>query len=142
MPQIQSTEDHQAVCNTVAGLLSAFSSEAGYRYTPVPMALKLLDGDRIIGGLTGATNWDWLYIETLAVDPEFRNRGCGRELVAEAERIARERGCRGAWVDTFTFQSPEFYLRMGYEPFGELPGYPADHSRIFLRKLFPVAESD
>jgi hypothetical protein len=30
-----------------------------------------------------------------------------------AEGIARTRNCVGAWVDTYTFQSPGFYERLG-----------------------------
>ena len=63
-------------------------------------------------------------------------RGLARDLVLKAESIARERGCCGSWVDTFTFQAPDFYLRLGYEKFGELPRYPAGQSRLFLRKMF------
>ena len=50
-----------------------------------------------------------------------------------AERRAVERGCHSAWVDTFSFQAPGFYPKLGYEPFGELD-YPPDFKRIFLRK--------
>lgn len=142
MPQIQSAEDHKAVGDFVAKTLSAESVAAGYSYAPKPVVLQVVDADRIVGGLTGATNWDWLYIETLAVDPAYQNRGYGRELVAEAERIAQARGCCGSWVDTFTFQSPDFYVRLGYQRFGELPQYPADQSRVFLMKLFDGLEQD
>jgi hypothetical protein len=43
------------------------------------------------------------------------------------------RGCHSARLDTFSFQAPEFYRRMGYEVFGVLD-YPPDHKRIFLKK--------
>ena len=50
----------------------------------------------------------------------------------EAAR-AFERGCHSAWVETFSFQAPGFYRKLGYEPFGELD-YPPGHKRIFLHK--------
>ena len=37
-------------------------------------------------------------------------------------------------VTTFSFQGPAFYRRHGYEVFGELPEFPADHKRYFLKK--------
>jgi hypothetical protein len=50
-----------------------------------------------------------------------------------AEGRAVERGCHSAWVDTFSFQAPGFYPKLGYEVFGELD-YPPGHKRIFLQK--------
>src|ERR1700733_13030693 len=41
--------------------------------------------------------------------------------------------CHSAWVDTFSFQAPGFYPKLGYEVFGELD-YPPGHRRIFFRK--------
>ena len=52
-----------------------------------------------------------------------------------AEREAVSRGCHGAWLDTFEFQARGFYERIGYECFGELPGYPRGFSRFFMKKI-------
>lgn len=121
---------------TINRILDNETRHSGYLYRPQPVELELIDEDNVIGGLTGATNWEWLYIETLAVEPAYQGRGFGRKLVLESERIARQRNCRGAWVDTFSFQSPQFYLRLGYRQFGELQNYPGTETRIFLFKLF------
>ena len=60
----------------------------------------------------------------------------------EAERGALGRGCHSVWLDTFSFQAPGFYRRLGYEVFAELD-WSADHKRIFLRKrLRPGATAD
>ncbi len=75
-------------------------------------------------------------IELLFVPPGLRGFGQGRKLVSNAEDLARSRGCTGIWLDSFTFQAPQFYQRLGYEIFGELPGNPTGQSRCFLRKLF------
>jgi len=53
-------------------------------------------------------------------------------LAAEAE--ARKRGCDNAHCDTFDFQALPFYQKLGYETFGHLEDYPANHVRYFLRK--------
>jgi hypothetical protein len=53
--------------------------------------------------------------------------------MASAEARALERGCHSAWVDTFSFQAPGFYPKLGYQAFGELD-YPPGHKRIFLQK--------
>lgn len=89
---------------------------------------------RMIGGLVGGTYWGWLYVELLWVDEAERGRGLGGQLLARAEEIARERGCRNAHLETHDFQSLDFYLRRGYEVFGQLDDLPEGHVKYFLRK--------
>lgn len=84
-------------------------------------------------GTGGETYSGWLFIRYLWVSDMLRGQGIGRELMAGAEARAFERGCHSAWVDTFSFQAPDFYRKLGYEPFGELD-YPPVHKRIFLQK--------
>ena len=64
----------------------------------------------------------------------LRGHSYGSMLMDEAERIARERGCAGSWLTTFTFQARGFYEKLGYELFGELDKSPGENVRLFLRK--------
>ena len=68
----------------------------------------------------------------------LRGKGIGCELMGAAEARAVERGCHSAWVDTFSFQAPGFYRKLGYQVFGELD-YPPGHRRIFLQKRLATA---
>ncbi len=52
--------------------------------------------------------------------------------MVEAE--ARTRGCALLYLDTFTFQAPAFYLKLGYEVACELKGFPDDVSKFVMRK--------
>lgn len=92
------------------------------------------EGDAVVGGLLGHTNWDWLHIEIVSVATHLRGRGYGRQLIERAEEIARTHRCAGVWLDTYSFQSPGFYQRLGYRILGTLPGYPGAERRIFLMK--------
>ena len=38
-------------------------------------------------------------------------------------------------VDTHSFHGPAFYRQYGFEAIGEMPGYPAGHSYVLMRKL-------
>ncbi len=60
-----------------------------------------------------------------------RDTGCA---CSRAELEARQRGARCAYLDTFSFQAPDFYKKQGYEVFGELRDFPEGHRRYFLRK--------
>ena len=131
----QISEVHDEPIETaVSAILSENAVATGFPHSPDPVKLKIVDDGKIIAGLVGFTCWEWLYIETLAVDQNCRKQGLGSRLVREAERIARERNCHAAWVDTFSFQAPEFYTRLGYTPFGTLPNFPTGQQRIFLQK--------
>jgi ribosomal-protein-serine acetyltransferase len=94
---------------------------------------------RIVGGLRGATVWGWLEIELLWVAEEHRADGIGARLMAAAEAEAVARGCRHARVDTFDFQAPGFYARLGYEEYALLEDFPRGHLRHFLAKDLDAA---
>jgi GNAT superfamily N-acetyltransferase len=90
--------------------------------------------EEIVGGVIGATYWNWLHVDLMWVKEELRGRGYGGRLLAMAEEEARKRGAEHAYLDTFSFQAPEFYKRYGYRVFGELADCPTGHSRYFLTK--------
>ena len=89
---------------------------------------------KIVGGLIGATYWNWLYIDLLFVKEELRGRGYGHRLLEMAEDEARNRGAKNVYLDTFSFQAPDFYTGHGYQVFGELQNFPTGHQRFFLTK--------
>jgi GNAT superfamily N-acetyltransferase len=95
--------------------------------------LKGPDGE-IAGGVIGATYWDWFYVNLMWIKEELRGRGYGHQLLLRAEDEARRRGAKHAYLDTFTFQAPDFYKKYGYEVFGVLNDFPAGHQRYFLSK--------
>ncbi len=90
--------------------------------------------NEIIGGLQGEIFYRWLYIELLAVPEQARGEGTGSRLMDMAQTLAREKGCVGIWLDTFDFQAPDFYKRLGFTEFGHLDDFPPGHKRFFLQK--------
>lgn len=90
--------------------------------------------DEIVGGVIGATHWDWLHIDLMWVKEELRGHGYGHRLLTLAEEEARKRGATNAYLDTFSFQAPGFYEQHGYRVFGELPDFPQGHRRYYLTK--------
>lgn len=93
----------------------------------------------LVGGIYGEIYWGWLHVLALWVAPPSRRQRLGTQLLFRAEGEAFARGCRGAHLDTFSFQSVGLYTRAGYEIFGSLEHYPAEHSRYFLRKALHAA---
>lgn len=95
--------------------------------------LETSEGE-IVGGVIGATYWDWLYVNLMWVREDLRGQGYGRRLLEEAEAEAVRRGAKRSYLDTFSFQAPEFYQKSGYEEFGRLEDFPVGHTRHFLVK--------
>lgn len=135
MPELEITESlSDAEIRQIEEMLDASGREKGFRWDEQRLEIVLRDGGRIVAGLRGKTALRWLYVSTLAVAPECRGRGYGRKLMAQAERVAMDRGCEGIWLDTFSFQAPGFYAKLGFESFGVIADFPRGESRYFLMK--------
>jgi GNAT superfamily N-acetyltransferase len=96
-----------------------------------------LDGTgEFLGGCVGNTVdvWHWLTIDTMWVRPGDRGKGLGRQLITAVEEQARERTCRWAKLNTWEFQAPEFYARLGYVVYGREVDYPPGHVNYLMRK--------
>lgn len=107
---------------------------------PLSVMLRAADGS-LAGGLLGLTLWDWLYVSTLWVAEALRGQGYGARLLATAEAEAARRGARRAHLDTLSFQALPFYLKHGYQVWGQLDDFPPGHTHYYLRKEFtPPAE--
>lgn len=91
-------------------------------------------GGAVQAGVRYLIGFDWLFVQWLWVAEPYRRQGIGSSLLAGAEVAAREAHCRGSYVDTFTFQAPNFYERHGYREFARLDDHPPGHARIWLSK--------
>ena len=100
----------------------------------VALAVFLRRNGGIVGGAAGDTHYGWLYLSLLWVEEAHRGAGWGRRLVERFETEALGRGCRRAWVDTYGFQAPGFYERLGYQEFGRLDDFPPGSARHFFWK--------
>jgi GNAT superfamily N-acetyltransferase len=88
----------------------------------------------IAGGVVGEIYWDWLYVGLMWVKDELRGAGYGQRLLMRIEDEARTRGAKNVYLDTFSFQAPDFYKKQGYQVFGKLKNFPTGHQRFFLTK--------
>lgn len=107
-------------------------------YERISIVLKDETGN-IAGGLLAAVEWQCLQVDVLWVDDSLRGKGQGKKLLALAEKIASEKGCRLIKLDTFSFQALEFYQKQGYEIFGELKDFPKGHTQYYLCKRIEPA---
>ena len=82
------------------------------------------DDGNLVGGIDCRTKGIWLEICPFWIDESHRGRGLGTRIMNQVESEARERGCTKAFVDTFAFQAPGFYERIGYTLCGTVSDYP------------------
>ena len=99
------------------------------------LLLRDPDGNEVNGGLYGKVSYQWLLIDLVSVPESMRGQGIGERLMRMAEDIAQKKGCTGIWLETFSFQAPGFYQKLGYSEFRRLADYPPGHSRIYYQKL-------
>ena len=113
-------------------------TEYNWSLKPDPSASRLVlaieSEGAVIAGVLGRSAYGWMRVDVIWVDESLRGKGHGERLMGEVERIALERACIGVHLDTHGFQAPGFYLKLGYEIFGELPNYPEGESHYYLKK--------
>lgn len=125
----------EAEWGTIGGGIRDFNHEQAGEDHAQSLCIVLHAPDQeIVGGVIGATYWEWLHVDLMWLREDLRGHGYGRRLLTLAEEEARQRGARYAYLDTFSFQALGFYEKHGYQVFGELGDFPAGHQRYFLKK--------
>ena len=89
----------------------------------------------VLAGLIGSTHGNWLFVKYLWVSERLRRQDIGSRILSKAEETAKERGCKYAFLDTFSFQAPEFYKKHGYKQVFALEEYPITGKRYYFTKM-------
>ncbi|MDT3397579.1 GNAT family N-acetyltransferase [Streptomyces sp. B1866] len=117
-----------------SAVMHAMRGEPADDERPVHLYAHADDG-ALAGGLIGHAWGHWLHVELLWVDERWRGSGLGSRLVARAEEIARDRlGCVHARVESWGFQAPAFYEKLGYRLLCVIPDYPPGETDHLLVK--------
>jgi GNAT superfamily N-acetyltransferase len=112
---------------------------------PVAEVLLAFEGESPIGFAVYFYNFStWLgrpglYLEDLFVKPQKRGKGCGRALLVELAKIARDRGCgRMEWA-VLNWNEPaiKFYRALGAEPMNEWTVF-----RLTREEIAKLADSE
>lgn len=100
-----------------------------------PLAIFVNDeSSSQIGGISAETHGNWLEISYLWVDENLRGKKIGSKLLNDVEAEALKRGCKYSFVDTFSFQAKDFYLKSGYKEVFTLEEYPLTSKRHYFVK--------
>ncbi len=130
-----SAQNKDTIAAIVRGLV-AYNSSVRPDPDSRPITLAVRDDQgTVTAGLLGVIGYEWLRVDVLWVAEDLRGKGVGAALMRRAENIATAAGCRGLHLDTFDFQAPRFYERLGYKRFRELKNYPGVDSHSYYMKL-------
>jgi len=77
-----------------------------------------------------------LYLGLLTVSPVLQGKGIGKELLSEADRVAKGLGCHSIYMTVINERTEliDWYVRNGYHITGERKPFPADDPRFGLPK--------
>ncbi len=124
-------KDELAALST--GLL-AHHAKIGYPRKPTKFNIFLKDGEGIFwGGVICTCLWNGMEIDSLWVDESMRGQGWGKKLMEAAETEGKKRGCTFAYTNTFTWQAPGFYKKLGYTEYGRLGNFPEGNCLTYIR---------
>jgi len=88
-----------------------------------------------LGGVNAFRLDTLLMVDRLWVAEEARGRGLGRRLLSAVEERGRAAGARQVELNTFGFQAPGFYEKMGYRRFGALERVVGEWGHYFYVKM-------
>lgn len=119
----------------LGNLIRAYNQSKREPSKSEPLNIYVEDSQgNLIAGMVAETFGNWLEIEYLYVQEDFRGQGIGSNILNRAEKEARERKCKYSFVNTYQFQAPNFYKKHGYEEVFALKEYPYTGERYYYTK--------
>lgn len=133
---LEKTDCEEVVAFIEKALRQQNRLEAPSTQSKEPLKYNLVikdNGGDVVGGVITTIYRYSMYVETLWIDEKYRKGGYGTQLMKQAEETARAHGCTMMQLDTFNYQAPEFYKKLGFVQYGEL-GYKEGFVRYYLMK--------
>lgn len=113
--------------------LGAFNASAAPLHEVRALACFARDASgRIVGGAVGRSWGLCCELQQVWVEPGARRKGLGARILQAFEGRARERGCRTFYLETFSFQAPDFYRSQGYAVGLALHGMAPGVAKYFM----------
>lgn len=93
------------------------------------------EGGQILGGAVGKLILTAFHLKYFWLTNSLRGLGYGTKILNLMEQEALKQGAINMFLDTYSFQAPEFYELAGYKEVGRYTDYPkAGVDKIFYQK--------
>lgn len=117
----------------IARVEQSFSPDAVRQLIANRTAFVATIGSRIVG----TARLDGSVVRTVFVAPDLQAQGVGKLLMAEIERVARERNIASLTVPS-SVTAETFYARLGFKPVRD--SYHGDERTIIMERLLNALE--
>jgi GNAT superfamily N-acetyltransferase len=134
MPSISVDRTIGQTKKAVLGGLIGYNTEKMGKQKYKRFAISLRERGKIVGGIIGEVWTTVLFIQFFWMDQKYRGKDFGKKLIKAIEDEARKFGAARSYLDTLSFQAPDFYRSCGYEEFGSIEGYPDGVTRHWFTK--------
>ena len=124
-------EDFQALSE---GMLDYHAAKGHPRKSEKYSIFLKDEKDKTLGGVVVTFLWNGMEIDSLWVDESIRGKGWGKKLMEEVEKEGIKRGSTVAYTNTFPWQAPEFYEKLGYSMYGKLEDFPKGSALSYYSK--------
>jgi ribosomal protein S18 acetylase RimI-like enzyme len=132
--RIVETAEAEKLYHVITDGLNEYSSQFGVA-TPEAVHLYCYQSDRLIGAIVAKIVLPCLYIKWLWVDRNYRRQSIGTNLMRQVEKMAIDKQCSRAFVDTMSYQAPSFYTGMDYHEAARIGEFYPGQDRVFYQKV-------
>lgn len=92
------------------------------------------NNEEIVGGAVGIILPSVMQIKYLWLAEHIHSQGIGKNIMQRLEDEASARGLQSITLETYTFQAPEFYTKLGFNEVGRYINYPSSgFDKIFKK---------
>ncbi len=130
-------QPEQAIYDRIQGGIRAYNQQflpSKEQHLQVALLAKDESGE-LLGGMNAYFYATCVFVEHLWVDENQRKSGLGSALIKRIEEEAKSRQVTDMFLDTYSFQARDFYIKHGFTEVGKYTNFPAKGiDKYFLQK--------
>ncbi len=115
MIEIEYSKDFEELDKMADDLLTEYDKENGVEYNFNKFSFVAIDGNELVGFITGFSYYSEITINNVVVKKGYRGKGIGTKLIRKVEEYFEDKGFNNINLVTNDFQAPKFYEKCGFE---------------------------
>ncbi len=102
----------------------------------VDLEFVAFDGDNFVGGIYGYIELDYVYVNLLFVNDNYRGNKVATKLMNLIEEEGKKRGIKNIYLGTCDFQAYDLYVKLGYFVSMTIKDFPKGFNEYtFIKEL-------